>query len=123
MRLTSSVPVLSALCLAAACANNGSLPSDGSAPSVQITAPLPGADVGRLVSIDVVATDDFGVDVVICKIDGTELERKFSPPFLFVWNTNSVADSSSHTIQVDALDVAKNLGSVSITVRVVKGTH
>ncbi len=124
MRLISWVPVLSALYVAAACANGSSLPSDGSAPSVRIDAPLAGADVGRQVTIDVTAIDDHGVDVVRYLIDNVLLiEQRTPPPFQVFWSTNLVPDSSSHTITVEALDVAKNKGFQSITVRVVKGLH
>ena len=123
MRITNAVLILGTLGLVAACSTGSANPSDGSAPSVRIDAPLPGDTVGRQVSIDVTATDDFGVDVVIFKVDGSELTRQFTPPFHFVWNTSSVADSSTHSIQVDALDVAKNRGVQSISVTVIKETQ
>ena len=123
MRLNRSALPLSAVCLAAACSNGSSLPSDGSPPSVQIDAPLPGATVGRLVSIDVTATDDYGVDVVRYLIDDVLLTQQYTPPFHAVWNTGAVPDSTNHTIRVEALDVAKNIRFQSITVKVIKGTQ
>jgi hypothetical protein len=124
MRLTNCVLCFGVLGLiAGGCSSSSPNPNDGSSPSVQITAPLPGADVGRQVSIDVNASDDFGVDVVRFLVDDVLLTEQFTPPFHAVWNTSAVPDSSSHTIRVEALDLAKNKGFQSITVRVVKGTQ
>ena len=101
------------------CSSTGT--SDGSSPSLEITSPLPGATVNGTVSIDVTATDDFGVDKVRILIDNVLLVELYSPPFHANWNTSALADNSTHTIKVEALDVSKNLSTKSISVTVARG--
>lgn len=108
---------------AAACGGGTAGPSDGSSPQVRIDAPVAGATVGGQVSIDVTAVDNFGVDKVRILIDGVLLNNAeiYTAPFHATWNTSSLADGSVHTIRVEALDVAKNIGTTSIQVTVQNG--
>jgi hypothetical protein len=121
MRITNALLILGTLGLAAACSGTSG-PSDGSSPQVQITAPLNQATVGGQVSFDADVTDNFGVDLVRFYVDGTLVSTQYSPPFHYVWNTAAVPDQSTHILKVDAMDVAKNLGLMSITVTVSRGT-
>jgi hypothetical protein len=123
MRLTHSMLILTTVGLAAGCGGGSSGPSDGSAPQIVITAPAAGATVGGQVSIDADVTDDFGVDVVHIYVDDTLKITEFTPPFHYLWNTSSLPDSSTHSIKVDAMDVAKNLSLQTITVTVSRGTQ
>ena len=109
------------LLLALLACSNGTGTNDGSAPQVQITAPLAGATVNGTVGIDVTAIDDFGVDQVKIYIDNALLTTLFTAPFHANWNTSSYPDNSVHTIKVDALDVAGNLGSTQLNVTVLRG--
>ena len=122
MRITNAVLILGTLGLTAACSGGSSSPSDGSSPQVQITSPVDQAMVGGQVSFDANVTDDFGVDLVRFYVDGTVVSTQYSPPFHYLWNTAGVPDQSTHTLKVDAMDLAKNLGLMSITVTVSRGT-
>jgi len=125
MRITNAVFALTlgTLGLAAACSSGSSNPSDGSAPQIQITAPLAGATVGGQVSIDANVVDDFQVDVVRIYVDDVLKSTQFTPPFHYLWNTSSLPDNSTHTIKVDAMDLAKNLSFQTISVTVSRGTQ
>ncbi len=112
--------LLSAALLLSAC-SLGSDASDGSSPLISIDAPLPNATVGGQVSIDMTVVDDFGVDEVRVLIDGVELAKLFTAPFHTNWNTIQIPNNSTHTIRVEAKDLAKNLGIKSITVTVQNG--
>jgi Bacterial Ig domain len=97
--------------------------NDGSPPQLAITHPASGDTVGGQVSIEAVATDDFGVDKVRFLIDGTLLSEQYTPPFRVSWNTSSLLDLSTHTIRVEASDVAKNTSFAQIVVIVRPGPH
>jgi hypothetical protein len=115
---------LAALGLALGACSLGSGPgSDGSSPQISIDAPAANATVAGQVPIDITATDDFGVDKVRVLIDGVLLVEMFTPPFHTIWNSQSVTNNTNHVIRVEALDVAKNLGTKEITVMVVNGVQ
>jgi hypothetical protein len=106
-----------------ACSTGGTGPADTSAPLLAITAPLDQAQVSGQVSIDVVATDDIGVDKVRFQVDGTELAVVYTAPYHAIWNTASVTNNTHHTITATAYDVAKNSNTVNIGVTVSRGTQ
>jgi poly(3-hydroxybutyrate) depolymerase len=112
--------VLGSAWLALGCGSTGTS-NDGSSPQVAITAPLAGAEVNGTVSIDVLAVDDFGVDQVRIFVDNTLLTTLFTAPYHANWNTSSLADNSTHVIKVEALDLAKNIGTTQINVTVKRG--
>jgi len=120
MRVRQLVPALGFLALLG-CGSTDPNPSDGSPPLVVINSPQDGATVNGQVSIDVTAIDDFGVDKVRIFKDNTLLVEQYTPPFHALWNTSAETDGSQHTIKVEALDVAKNLRTVSIGVTVSRG--
>lgn len=99
--------------------------SDGSSPQVRIDAPAAGAIVGGQVSIDVTATDNFGVDKVRILINGVLLNNSeiYTAPYHATWNTSSLANGSVHTIRVEALDVARNIGTTQIQVSILNGPN
>ncbi len=97
--------------------------SDSSAPEVRIDSPIAGATVSNQVAINVTAVDDFGVDKVRVLIDGVLLTEMFTPPFHTIFNTASVTNNTTHVIRVEALDVARNLGSAQISVTVQNGVQ
>ena len=113
---------LMCLFLAAGCLGNTDS-SDGSSPLVSIDAPANNATVGGQVSIDITAVDDFGVDQVKLLIDGELKTTMFTAPFHYNWNTQPLVNNSQHVIRVEALDVAKNVGTRQITVTVQNGVQ
>jgi Big-like domain-containing protein len=97
--------------------------TDGNAPVVQIVSPANGAMVGRQVTIEANAIDDFGVDKVRFLVDGDLLAQLLSPPYRVTWGNGSFADGTTHTIKVEAYDVAKNFSfdQVTVTISVAHG--
>ena len=118
LSLSLSLPL--SLSLALACGSSPTA-SDGTSPQVRIDAPAAGATVGGQVSIDVTATDNFGVDRVRFLLDGNLLQEVFTAPYHAVWNTSQLANGSVHTIRIEALDVARNRGTTQIQVTVQNG--
>ena len=92
--------------------------TDTGFPRVEIVSPVAGATVGRQVLIEANAIDDTGVDKVRILIDGNLLAEVLSPPYRVTWATAGLADGSIHRIRVEALDLAKNLGSQEISVTI-----
>jgi hypothetical protein len=104
------------------CVGGGTENSDGSPPQVAIQSPEAGAQVSGQVIIDVLAIDDFAVNKVRILVDGALLGTElYTQPYRAIWNTATLADQSTHVIRAEALDVAGNIGTTSITVTVVKG--
>jgi YVTN family beta-propeller protein len=97
-----------------------SLPLDTTAPSVNITSPAAGAQVGRNVNITATASDAVGVVSVTFLADGAAIETDTKPPYSVRWNTRSVANGS-HTLRAQARDKAGNVG-MSAPVAVIIGS-
>jgi len=99
----------------------GSGPRDNP-PLVAITAPLDGATVGGLVSIDVAAADDSRVTKVRILVDGAQQGSDFTvAPYHVIWNTNSLPNGTVHTLRAEATDDAGNVGFASIIVTILNG--
>jgi hypothetical protein len=100
-------------------------PSDRTAPSAAVTTPTSGATVSGVVTVDVRATDDFGVMSVDLLVDGilaatdTQEDPALPDVFRFAWDSSKVADGS-HRVSARARDAGGNVGSaqeVSVTVK------
>ena len=100
----------------------GSGPADNP-PLVAITAPLPNADVGGIVGIEVAAADDSRVEKVRILVDGIQLGTDFTVgPYHVTWNTSSLLDGSQHTIRAEATDDASLVEASGGKVVVVNGS-
>ena len=120
MRLFRTTSVLTGAVALCSC-SLGSGPRDNP-PLVAITAPLADATVGGLVSIDVAAADDSRVTKVRILVDGTQQGSDFTvAPYHVIWNTNSLANGTAHTIRGEATDDAGNVGSAQISVTILNG--
>jgi Big-like domain-containing protein len=89
------------------------------APTVVLTAPMPGGAASGRVAVNAVASDDRGVKRVTLSVDGhpgRQLTLR-EPPYLFLWDSRGVADGA-HTLQVTAEDDAHNTGSAAVIVMV-----
>ncbi|WP_224367984.1 extracellular catalytic domain type 1 short-chain-length polyhydroxyalkanoate depolymerase [Hyalangium versicolor] len=96
--------------------------SDTTPPTVSLTFPTAGSTVAGAVDITATASDDTGVTKVEFLVDGTVVGQGVSAqqagPYVFNWNTTSVA-TGSHSLQARASDAAGNTavsGSVAVTV-------
>jgi subtilisin family serine protease len=98
--------------------------SDSTAPSVAIATPTSSATVSDVVTVDVQASDDFGVTSVDFFVNGTfvatDTQEDPANPYIyrFAWDSTEVSDGP-HKLTAKAKDAAGNVGSareVSVTV-------
>jgi myo-inositol-hexaphosphate 3-phosphohydrolase len=102
-----------------ASSGGGSTPSDGTPPTVSLSAPSDGATVSGTVTVSASASDDVGVAGVQFKLDGANLgSEDLSSPYSLSWNTTSVTNGS-HVLTAVARDAAGNTATsapVNVTV-------
>jgi hypothetical protein len=92
--------------------------ADTTPPTVSLTSPSNGATISVTVPISATASDNVGVSSVEFYNDGSLLFVTNTAPYIYSWNTSSVANGS-HTIYAKAYDAAGNVGqstSISVTV-------
>ena len=95
-------------------------PRDAAPPSVSFQQPQAGGTVGdsQGEQITVNALDNVSVASVSLYADGALVGAATSAPYVFSWDTSSLAVGSQHTLRAVAADQAGNSSSVSITVTV-----
>jgi hypothetical protein len=91
---------------------------DAMQPTVSITSPANGATVSGLVTVQVAASDNLGVEKVRFWVDSTYLGYDASAPYARAIDTTALADGA-HTIRVQAVDWLGNTRDATITVNVV----
>ena len=90
--------------------------SDATPPTLAITSPVNGANVGgRMVSISASASDASGIQAVEFYVDGVLLARDTSAPYSANWNLRKVA-AGPHNIRVRAVDNAGNATESTVTI-------
>src|SRR6185312_621897 len=90
--------------------------SGGAPPAVSIMNPAPGAFVAGTINVSVNAVGPSSVASVQLMADGTELGAPATaPPFVFPWNTASVADGQ-HALSAIAADAAGNSATAVVNV-------
>ena len=95
---------------------------DTTAPTVSLTNPANNATVSGTVSLTANATDDVGVSKVEFYVNGSLQATDTSTPYLYSWDTSSLA-AGSYTLMAKAYDSAGNVGqSSTVTVTIVKDT-
>ncbi len=92
------------------------LQNDGSAPTVNITAPADGSNVSGNVSIAASAADNIGVTRVDFSANGAPIGSSTGPDFTIDWDASSVA--GAYTITARAFDAAGNSADDSVSVNV-----
>ncbi len=80
-------------------------------PIGNITNPAAGQSVQGIVSIQVSATDNDGINYVTCFIDGDSLDTDSIYPYQFDWNTSDFTEDSEHMISVTITDLSGNVAS------------
>ncbi len=85
-------------------------PTDTTPPTVAILAPVSGAVVSNLVTINVSGTDNVGITRVECYLNGTGVGTNSVAPATFTWDTTGYANGS-YTLQARAYDAAGNMGA------------
>lgn len=88
---------------------------DAVPPTVTITAPADGQQVGGLVSIQATAADNLGVKQVTFSVDGVTLAIDTTAPYSAVWDSKGVK-AGWHTITAIAQDMDGNPAQDSVAV-------
>lgn len=89
---------------------------DTTAPTVAITAPADGAQIGNSVSVTVNAADNVGVSRVELWVDGVLKATSTRAPYSTSWNSRR-ASRGAHALECRAYDAAGNMGrSATVTV-------
>jgi thermitase len=106
--------------LAAAALHGG---PDVTAPASRFLSPLPDGLVGqtRAERVQVEAADDRTVAKVTLYADGVKVGTKTAAPFVFSWDTSTLADGSTHTLQAAATDAAGNTSTLQMVATVLAG--
>jgi len=86
-------------------------------PTVAIVNPIGGQVVEGTVHVTAYAQDERSVQKVAFFIDGDSVGQKASYPYIFNWKTDTLSDSTAHTIFAKAFDTGNN-SAVSPTVSV-----
>lgn len=96
----------------------GSSPTqDTTPPNVAITSPT-GGTVSAVVSVAVNASDNIGVTRVDLRLNGLTVATMSAPPYLFTWNSATVADGSAalSAVAYDAAGNSKTSAPVAVNV-------
>lgn len=92
--------------------------ADRTAPVATVASPLGSATVSGLVAVNVQASDNVGVVKVELRSNGALVASDSSEPYLFTWDSTSVANGMA-TLVATAYDAAGNAGSsVNVAVNV-----
>lgn len=88
-------------------------------PTVVIVNPQSGQVVEGVVHVTAHAEDERSIQKVAFFVDGDSLGVKASYPYIFNWHTDTLSDSTAHTIFVKAFDTGNNTAiSPTVTVTV-----
>ena len=85
-------------------------PADVAAPTASISSPSSGATVSGSVDVGVDAADDVGVVSMDLLVDGQTVGTDTTAPYLFAWDSSSVANGA-HELTAVARDAAGNVGA------------
>ncbi|WLI91611.1 S8 family serine peptidase [Massilia sp. R2A-15] len=97
-------------------------PADTQAPTSAITSPAASSTVSGIVTVNVAASDNVGVDHVELKANGTVVGTDSASPFSFSWNSANVANGMN-TLVATAFDKAGNAtASAPVAVNVANTT-
>ena len=83
-------------------------PGDSTPPTIIIMEPAAGQNLMGTVSIEVLATDDTGIDFIEFYIDGFSDTTDSSDPYIYEWDTETVSDDMEHIIAVVGYDLEGN---------------
>ena len=81
-------------------------------PSGQIQNPIPGQTVNGTISIEIIATDNIGVNNVELSINGIFRNTLSDFPYLYDWDTSQEIDDQSYVISAVVSDTSGNIGFI-----------
>jgi hypothetical protein len=94
-----------------------SIPADTVAPSVSFMTPTQSATVSGVASVQMSATDNVGVAMVMLSADGAFLNSWSGAPYTYSWNTTGLGNGT-HTLTAAAKDAAGNTTTSTVQVTV-----
>jgi chitodextrinase len=110
VRLDRLVAVSDLACVPTGTGDNCNLPSDATAPVVNLTAPSEGASVSSTVNVAATATDNVAVQKVEFYVNGALQTTDTTAPYGFSWNT-ATTPNGAQSLTVKAYDAANNVSS------------
>jgi len=94
--------------------------ADTTPPSLTLVSPLDGSTASGVVTIEVVATDDVGVALVVITVGGEPVAELTEDPWTATWDSSTVVNGN-YALRVTAADEAGNESAVSATLLVDNG--
>lgn len=94
---------------------------DTTVPSVSLTSPAGGSTAKGLVTVNVSASDNTGINRVDLMVNGSKLASDTTSPYSFSWDSSKVPDGNA-TLTASAYDAAGNYASSSVSVKVTNTT-
>ncbi len=91
--------------------DNDPYSEDVSPPLVSILNPLAGQILNEFVLISASVSDDSGISEVLFYINDSLFNTDTDSPYSYLWDTQSVEDSTDHVLRVSAIDYAGNEGN------------
>jgi hypothetical protein len=107
-------------CVPTGLGDNCNVPSDTTAPTVNVTSPTQGALASGNVNITASSTDNVGVTKVEFYDNSTLLSSDTTSPYAMTWNS-ATATNGSHLITAKAYDASGNTNTDAVTVIVQNG--
>ncbi len=91
---------------------------DATPPTVSIILPSTGAAIGGLALVDVVARDNLWVSRVDLLVNGVVIESSTQAPFMFAWDSSTVANGRVQltAVATDSAGNTKTSSTISLTV-------
>jgi hypothetical protein len=107
-------------CVPTGLGDNCNVPSDTTAPTVDLTAPAQGASVSGNVQLTATASDNTGVTKVEFYDNSNLIATDTTSPYSATWNS-ATATNGSHLVTAKAYDAAGNINTDAVTVTVQNG--
>ncbi len=100
--------------------NAGQFPLDNQPPVIVIAGITNGATVAGLINIAATASDHFGLDEFILRIDGAQVASDADGSITYAWNTDLISNGA-HTLEFQARDISHNTETETLNVTVAHG--
>ena len=86
---------------------------DNIIPSGQIQSPIAGQTVQGIITVEITASDNIGVDNVELSFNGIPRDTLYDYPYVYDWNTNLENEDQSHVISAVVSDTTGNIGFIT----------
>lgn len=82
---------------------------DNELPYGEILTPFPGQTLNGTVTVEILATDNEGIDFISLSIDGTEITQLSTYPYTYAWDTTNQSEDDYHVLSVTVTDLSGNI--------------